>query len=39
VRAAVAAGADGYLVPFALNSRPADLGRVAAAALTALDEP
>jgi hypothetical protein len=39
VRAAVAAGAGGCLVPFALSTRPADLGRVATAALTALDEP
>jgi alkanesulfonate monooxygenase SsuD/methylene tetrahydromethanopterin reductase-like flavin-dependent oxidoreductase (luciferase family) len=39
VRVAVATGADGCLVPFALNTRPADLDRVATAALAALDEP
>jgi hypothetical protein len=39
VRAAVAAGADGCLVGFDLTTRPADLGRVGTAALTALGDP
>jgi alkanesulfonate monooxygenase SsuD/methylene tetrahydromethanopterin reductase-like flavin-dependent oxidoreductase (luciferase family) len=39
VRAAVDAGADGCLVGFDLTTRPADLGGLAAAAVTALDGP
>jgi hypothetical protein len=39
VRAAVDAGADGCLVGFDLTTRPANLGWLAAAALTGLDGP
>jgi alkanesulfonate monooxygenase SsuD/methylene tetrahydromethanopterin reductase-like flavin-dependent oxidoreductase (luciferase family) len=38
VRAAVAAGADGCLVPFNLSTLPSDLGRVGAAVLATLDD-